>query len=87
MTFADQPSSSVFSLHKRSILLCTQKVNTPFLMNATDIREIVLKMNDQDVKQKVENLKKRLESAQRVKADLEKGLLPAFANKKVAVST
>lgn len=55
-------------------------------MNSTDIREIVLKMNDQDVKQKVENLKKRLESAQRVKADLEKGLPPAFANKKVAVS-
>lgn len=43
-------------------------------------------MNDQDVKQKVEKLKKHLESAQRVKADLEKGLPPAFANKKVAVS-
>lgn len=55
-------------------------------MNATDIREIVLKMNDQDVKQKVENLKKHLESAQRIKEDLEKGLPPAFANKKVAVS-
>ena len=41
-------------------------------MNATDIREIVLKMNDQDVKQKVEKLKKHLESAQRVKEDLEK---------------
>lgn len=36
-------------------------------MNATDIREIVLKMNDQDVKQKVENLRKRLENAQRLK--------------------
>ena len=36
-------------------------------MNATDIREIVLKMNDQDGKQKVENLRKRLENAQRLK--------------------
>lgn len=55
-------------------------------MNATDIREIVLKMNDQDVKQKVEKLKKHLDNARRIKEDLEKGLLPAFANKKVAVS-
>lgn len=55
-------------------------------MNATDIREIVLKMNDQNVRQKAGNLEKRLENALRIKEDLEKGLPPAFANKKVAVS-
>lgn len=55
-------------------------------MNATDIREIVLKMNDQDVRQKAEKLKKHQESALRIKENLEKGLPPAFANKKVAVS-
>ena len=41
-------------------------------MNATDIREIVLKMNDQDVKQKTENLETRLKNALRIKEDLEK---------------
>ena len=43
-------------------------------MNATDIREIVLKMNDQDVKQKAENLEKRLKNALRIKSDLEKNV-------------
>lgn len=41
-------------------------------MNAIDIREIVLKMNDQDVRQKAENLEKRLKNALRIKSDLEK---------------
>ncbi|MDY6296903.1 MAG: hypothetical protein SPL50_01200 [Alloprevotella sp.] len=41
-------------------------------MNATNIREIVLKMNDQDVKQKTENLEKRLKNALRIKENLEK---------------
>ncbi len=43
-------------------------------MNTTDIREIVLKMNDQDVKQKAENLEKRLKNALRIKSDLEKNV-------------
>ena len=41
-------------------------------MTSNDIRTVTLRMNDQDVRQKVEKLKKRLESAQRIKEDLEK---------------
>ena len=40
-------------------------------MNATDIKEIVLRVNDEDVKQKIENLQKRLDNALRLKRDLE----------------
>lgn len=55
-------------------------------MNSNDIRTVTLRMNDENVAKKIENLNKRLENAQRIKSDLEKGLPPAFANKKVAVS-
>ena len=55
-------------------------------MTSNDIRTVTLRMNDQDVRQKAENLEKRLENALRIKEDLEKGLPPAFANEKVAVS-
>lgn len=40
-------------------------------MNSTDIRTVTLRMNDENVAKKIENLNKRLDNARRIKANLE----------------
>lgn len=41
-------------------------------MNATDIKIITLRMNDEDVKKKIDNLEIRLKNAKQIKTELEK---------------
>jgi len=53
-------------------------------MNSNDIRTVTLRMNDENVAKKIENLNKRLDNARRIKEQLEKKATTKDLTKKEA---